>query len=320
MDDSPLGTIDLHGSNRLVFTVSHWKGRQYAHIRKFVASAKYSGPTKSGLALPGDVLVRIIDELERLEAEVPGAEELEFTRVAKRNDVKLVITIIPPDDLGSLPSVDLREHIETPGYSGPTKKGIRFPWDKLADVIGLLKTQAIQMGDEETQQRTLFPETAPEWVERAKDTAAAEGGAKPMGRDAIVASLLPEGPKQFPEEFLTDTGGNTNEISVPSELLEVVQQPDGEYVVRSDFGYRYPVRNEIEGKYIIYAQLRGQRTIPLPQPMIAVFKTVKAYENYVRDLRHALLQAYERKSGYRPVAEHQAKEAFKKIGLPWLDS
>ena len=48
----------------------------------------------------------------------------------------------------ALHEVDLREHIETPEYSGPTKKGIRFPWDKLADVIGLLKTQAIQMGDE----------------------------------------------------------------------------------------------------------------------------------------------------------------------------
>jgi hypothetical protein len=49
--------------------------------------------------------------------------------------------------------------------------------------------------------------------------------------------------------------------------------------------------------------------------MIEVFRAVKAYENYLRDLRHALLKAYERKSGHRPMAEHQTREVFKSYGL-----
>jgi hypothetical protein len=58
----------------------------------------------------------------------------------------------------------------------------------------------------------------------------------------------------------------------------------------------------------------------MPNVMIEIFRAVKAYENYLREVRHALLQAYQRKSGYRPVAEHQAKEAFKAMGLPWLET
>jgi len=49
------------------------------------------------------------------------------------------------------------------------------------------------------------------------------------------------------------------------------------------------------------------------------FRAVKGYENYVRDVRRALLKAYERKSGHRPMAEHQTKEAFKSYGLPWVE-
>jgi hypothetical protein len=37
-----------------------------AHVRKFVASEKYEGPTKSGVAMGGDVLVSVIDALTRL--------------------------------------------------------------------------------------------------------------------------------------------------------------------------------------------------------------------------------------------------------------
>jgi len=57
----------------------------------------------------------------------------------------------------------------------------------------------------------------------------------------------------------------------------------------------------------------------MPTVMIEVFRAVKVYENYLRDLRHALLKAYERKSGHRPMAEHQTKEAFKFYGLPWVE-
>jgi hypothetical protein len=56
-----------------------------------------------------------------------------------------------------------------------------------------------------------------------------------------------------------------------------------------------------------------------PTVMIETFRAVKAYENYVRDLRRALMKAYERKSEHRPMAEHQTREAFKSYRLPWME-
>jgi len=112
----------------------------------------------------------------------------------------------------------------------------------------------------------------------------------------------------------------TRTIQLPSEPIKVAQLPDGRYVVRSDFGFCQPVRDPAEGNFLVYAHLRGERSVALPEQMIVIFRAVKAYENYVRELRHTLLQAYERKSGYRPAAEHQAREVFRAHGLPWLES
>ena len=53
--------------------------------------------------------------------------------------------------------------------------------------------------------------------------------------------------------------------------------------------------------------------------MIVIFRTVKKYENYLRELRRSLMQAYERKSGHRPMAEHHTKDVFRNLGLPWVE-
>jgi len=42
--------------------------------------------------------------------------------------------------------------------------------------------------------------------------------------------------------------------------------------VRRDLGFRHDVRNQVEGNFICYAQLRGQKTVPVPTVMIDVFQ------------------------------------------------
>lgn len=313
MSAETVGTIELSSSSRLVFTVSWWKGRQYANVRKHVDSSRYSGPTKSGLAMLGDILVALIECLERLNAEVPGAEQMTFARMPKRDDSEIVVSVIPPDDLQGLPSVDIREYVNSSNYQGPTKKGIRFAWDKLPEFKTLLESQAKQMGATEKAQPTLFPEVQPEWVK------AAEEASRPKSptRDAVLSELVPDGPKDFPSEFVSGKAA-TQTLDLPKEPISVVQHPAGEYVVESNFGFCHSVRNPTEGNFIVYAFLRGHRLVQVPNQMIDIFKAVKAYENYLRDLRHVLLQAYERKSGHRPMAEHRAKEDFVSLGLPWL--
>jgi hypothetical protein len=319
--DTEIGQISLHLAAKLVFTMSHWKGRGYAHVRKFVSTSNYSGPTKSGLAMPGEVLVEVIEALRRLQAEVPGKEERKFARVPKSEGKEIFISIVPPDDLHSLPYVDVREYFDTPEYKGPTKKGFRFSWDKLSEIISLLLTQAQRLGAYEKgedlpfpKQLPIFPERKPQWVEDL------EAGQKPNPAftDMILAELLPDGPKDFPGDFLVEYKGKASPVKLPNEPIEVVQQSGGTYIIRSNFGFCHCVRNACEGNFILYASLRGHRVVHMPQEMITVFKAVKGYENYLRELRRTLLQAYERKSGHRPTAEYQAKQVFRKYGLPWV--
>lgn len=312
--DNVVGTIQMTASTSLVFSVRPWKGRVLAHVRKFVSSAKYEGPTKAGLAMSGDVLVPVIEALTRLNAEVPGVEERQFAKVHKGGDTDIVVTVIPPDDLKALPSVDVREYVDAESYTGPTKKGVRFAWDKLPEFIGILQTQARQLGGTEKAQPILFPEARPGWVKQAEKA----GTEKRSNRDSVLRELLPNGPKDFPGEFV---GGKKKSVKLelPSEPVSVVVLPGGVHAVQSDFGFLHDVRNPTEGNFIFYAYLRGHRTVSVPTVMIDIFKAVKAYENYLRDLRHALLQAYERKSGHKPMAEHQAREVFKSEGLPWLE-
>jgi hypothetical protein len=265
------------------------------------------------MAMSGDVMVPEMEALRRLNAEVPGAEERQFAKVHKGGNTDVVITVIPPDDLKALPSVDVREYVDADTYTGPTKKGVRFPWDKLSEFIGILQTQAQQLGGSEKAQPILFPEARPGWVKEAEKA----GKERRPGRDSVLHELLPDGPKDFPGEFLR--AKKTATLELPAEPISVVTLPGGKHAVQSDFGFRHSVRNPTEGNFILYAYLRGHKAVPVPTAMIEIFKAVKAYENYLRDLRHALLQAYERKSGHKPMAEHQAKEVFKSHGLPWPD-
>ena len=84
-------------------------------------------------------------------------------------------------------------------------------------------------------------------------------------------------------------------------------------------GFCHLVRNFTEGNFVYYAYLKGHRTVEVPAEMIVIFRTVKKYENYLRELRRSLMQAYERKSGHRPMAEHHTKEVFRDLGLPWVE-
>lgn len=312
--DNVAGTIQLTRSTSLVFSVRPWKGRMLAHVRKFVSGGKYEGPTKAGLAMGGEVLVSVIEALTRLNAEVPGAQERKIATVHKSGDTEIVISLIPPDDLKDLPSVDVREYVDAANYTGPTKKGVRFPWDKLPEFIGILQIQARQLGGTEKTQPILIPEARPRWVEQAE----AAGIDRKPSRDSVFRELLPDGPKDFPSEFL-EGKKNTVELALPSEPISVVVLPGGGHAVQSDFAFRHNVRNPTEGNFIYYAYLRGHRAVSIPTEMIQVFRAVKAYENYLRDLRNALLKAYEHKSGHKPMAEHQAREVFKSHGLPWLE-
>jgi len=40
----------------------------------------------------------------------------------------------------------VREYVDSETYTGPTKKGVRFAWDKLTEFIGLLEDASAAVG------------------------------------------------------------------------------------------------------------------------------------------------------------------------------
>ncbi len=322
MKDKEIGIVSLHSAARLVFSTSYWKGRNYAHIRKFVETARYNGPTKAGIALTGEGIINLISVLNLLQSEVPGLGDREFARFCKSEAREVVVSIKPPEDLNSLPIVDVREYCDFPSYKGPTKKGFRFSWDKLPEVLTLLFLQAEKLKVDEEEpaspsgQLKLFPEIKPDWVARVENETKEPNKAL---TDNILTLLIPNGPRDFPADFLTTPNSHVEIVELPLDPLDVGQLPDGKFVVRSAHGFLHHVRNACEGNYITYASLRGQKIVQIPETMISVFKAVKSYENYIRDLKHSLVRAYEQKSGHRPTAEHHVKQIFRKFGLPWIE-
>ena len=103
---------------------------------------------------------------------------------------------------------------------------------------------------------------------------------------------------------------------MPDETLTISQDREGHHFAANISGFRHPVRNEVEGKFLVYAQQRGQRQIHLPKEMFRVFSTVAGYEKYCRELRQKLVHDLEQRCHNRQLAEYQARDILESHGLP----
>lgn len=307
-----IGKLEISPTADLVFSVSAFKGRYYANIRKFQHTERYNGPTKSGLALRSDHLEWLIKELSSLQNEVPKLQEAEIVRTSKRQDTDMIIQTTPPRDTDGLVQLDIREYVKSERYSGPTKKGIRFGIDTLSQVLSLLKAQADKIGELKGSQRSLFEQDREPNEKDKTDQKNQEN----MNR--VMSQILPDGPERFPDYFLADKNGPFDIIPVPQEPIRLGQLSGRKQQVVSEKGFLYEAKNLVEGKYIVYAHMAGCRNVKIPEKPFEVFRTVKQYEIYVRGIQKSLIDSYYKRTGHRPTAEHLARSAFQKLGLPWL--
>ena len=155
MADQTIGEVALGETTKLIFSVSEWRGRQFAGVRKFVATQKYEGWTKAGLSMPRELLREVLGTLAALERSLPPKEENEFKRIPKSDTEYIKVSTLPPEDDG-LPLVDVREFVDKPTYQGPTKSGFRFRWNLLPEVLACLREQAKVIGEIERNEPTLF--------------------------------------------------------------------------------------------------------------------------------------------------------------------
>jgi hypothetical protein len=134
----------------------------------------------------------------------------------------------------------------------------------------------------------------------------------------LLAELSGGALKQFPQDFSEGHATGGAQLKLPDADLYLEQTNVGGYILKTDEGDFFKVRNPTEANFIIYAQMRGHQQISLPKEMIHVFKTVKGYENYVRGLEGRLMNSLTKKAKQRSVAEYEAKKRCQEHGLPWL--
>jgi hypothetical protein len=310
MPDHEIGFIELTATTRIIFAIGPWKGQARGSIRKYVTTEKYAGPTKSGMSLDGAIIFQLLAALRAIQSTVPTNNPNQFVAVGKTRDWEIRIGIIPPDGDSKLPSVDIREFVETVRYTGPTKAGVRFPWNKLKQFTQLVEVLVQQLGATVASEPTLFPESQPKWVnEVAQSVGAVEHKSAPHDFDAT--SL-----KAFPDAFLPDGKFDAENLTLPPDRFKLGQDRDGHHFVTDESGFHRQVRNEVEGKFLLYAQQRGNTELRLPKEMFKVFSAVAGYERYCRELRQKLVRDLEMRSRNRALAEHMAQETLQTHGLP----
>lgn len=312
MAEQPLGEILLGESTKLIFSVNEWNGRQFASVRKYVVTQRYKGWTKSGLLMNQRLLREVTAGLSRLEKSIPSCEQDEFERFQKNDTEYIKIGTLPSEIPDGLPAVDVREFVDSPAYQGPTKRGFRFRWDLLPDVIACLREQMKVMRETAKGEPMLFGDgqfSDPELQAEQQGELPDQNG---------LAAILGEELKDFPSDFLDAYTSIGRRVHLPEGILWFEQDNTGAWVLKTEEGFFANVRNPAEGNFILYAQLRGRIKIDLPSEMIDVFKAVKSYENYVRSLQIRMVATLTKRTKQRSVAIYEARKKCQECGIPWL--
>jgi len=102
--------------------------------------------------------------------------------------------------------------------------------------------------------------------------------------ELVLAEIAPEGPKQFPDDFLDNKNCiDFYEIDLPGTPLQLA--PQTQTIITSPKGYfRYRAKNPPEAKFILYAHKVGLKRIRIPADNLILFKAITNYEKYCDEL------------------------------------
>jgi hypothetical protein len=121
-----VGTIAYSSTSEVRFYVDEFRGRKYAAVRRFLKSPRYTGPTRSGITLDGEMLEKVVGAIGTHASGGAKAEEKELGRYLRRPGVELVVRIQVYKDK---PGIDIREWLDSD----------RIPHEKLEELLGHLK-------------------------------------------------------------------------------------------------------------------------------------------------------------------------------------
>lgn len=313
IDQKIMGIIPIDEYTELHFLISPFRGQYLAHIRQYLKTAQYTGYTKRGVTLKPATLESIINILESFIPDKNVNYEQEIGKAQKNRITDVVVRLVKGQKDNYL--LDIREYLKSDRYVGWTKKGVRIPvesfdeakiflyacWDALIEASGRRITGYIPKSEDK--------EVTPKRVAEESNLYTSE-----------VKRILGGEILKFPEDFIDlSNSQGIKEIVLPKHPLKLGIFRDGIQYVLGEGDFVLELQNEVEAKYVIYAQLRGTTLVRIPNQMFAVFKAVKEYEKYLQNLQKALIEGYKEKDRNYLVAKRKARLDFEKLCLPWIE-
>ena len=134
-----VGSIKIDEGNEIRFSVDAYKQSRYLSVRKYLKSETYSGPTKAGITLTSEVVIKIAKALAALPNDIKEIADGELGKYARRQGLAIVLRV---SSFNTAKGIDIRQWQEDETYTGWTKKGIRLPLEKLAEIKELFKLSA----------------------------------------------------------------------------------------------------------------------------------------------------------------------------------
>lgn len=124
--------LKISNSSEILFFLEEYQGQQYAIIRKFIFSNKYSGPTKNGINLTESELKQVYKAIKMNLLKIKKYSEGELLSITKNETSSIKVTLV---FFKGHNYIDIRRYFKTDTYEGPTKKGIMLSVDYINDVI-----------------------------------------------------------------------------------------------------------------------------------------------------------------------------------------
>jgi hypothetical protein len=152
---------------------------------------------------------------------------------------------------------------------------------------------------------------------KTRKTKARKSKAESESFAEVLEELLPSGPKRFPDDLFSAEAAKAEMIEVP--LPETPLRLDLVLTHATLYEGSHPFREArfpAEGKFILYCQQAGQPVARIPSKIVEVTRTIANYENYLRDLRKSLYEAYYRRTLDVAVAARLTQAAFDRFKLP----
>jgi len=142
--------------------------------------------------------------------------------------------------------------------------------------------------------------------------------AEKKAAEEVLDEVLPDGPKRFPDDFLSGAAATATKtlVELPEAPLIFDNSPLFSGVYTADNTFSRPVKTPAEGKFLVYAHSCGHRTAALPEKVVEISRTVANYEQYLRDLRKLFYEAYYRRTLDTRTAARLTQAAFDRFHLP----